>query len=265
MQIKAGAVGLTCQKLGEAEVFADAGVGDDMLITFNVVGAGKTGRLMDLAERVARLSVVADNETVLAGLSVAARARNRELPVLIECDSGFGRNGVQTPPDALALARLAERLPGIRFGGLMVFPNEAPRTQSLLSEAVRLFAAEDMPIPALSGGGAPSLKSLADYPMMTVHRAGTYVFNDVMMLHSGVADWTDCAMHVRATVVSCPTEDRAIIDAGSKVLTREQVLRREFRSRRRVSGRHRCQPVGGARHDRPFKLAFAAEGRRGRK
>ena len=85
-----------------------------------------------------------------------------------------------------------------------------------------------MPLPVLSGGGTPSLNSLADYPMMTEHRAGTYVYNDVMMVHSGVATWDDCAMHVRATVVSRPTEDRAIVDAGSKVLTREQYYVQNF-------------------------------------
>lgn len=96
MQVAAGASGLTCQKLGEAEVFIDAGVTDDILISFNIVGPQKTGRLMDLSERIGRLAVVADNDTVLEGLSQAARARGRTVPVLIECDGGFGRNGVQT-------------------------------------------------------------------------------------------------------------------------------------------------------------------------
>src|SRR3954469_15640192 len=97
MQIAAGASGLTCQKLGEAEVFIDAGVTDDLLITFNIVGSTKTERLMDLSGRIRRLAVVADNEVVLKGLSDAARAHSRTVPVLVECDGGFGRNGVQTP------------------------------------------------------------------------------------------------------------------------------------------------------------------------
>ena len=132
MQIEAGAAGITCQKVGEAEVFAASGVADDILITFNIVGDAKVGRLMDLAEAVPRLSVVADNEIVLDGLSAGARRRGRELPVLVECDTGFGRNGVQTPAQALELARAAERLPGLRFAGLMVFPNTAPRHARLL-------------------------------------------------------------------------------------------------------------------------------------
>jgi D-serine deaminase-like pyridoxal phosphate-dependent protein len=228
MQIEAGAVGLTCQKLGEAEVFTDAGVADDLLITFNIIGDAKTGRLMDLAERVKRLAVVADNEIVLGGLSAAARSRGRELPVLIECDTGFGRNGVQTPAAALDLAKMAIKLPGLSFEGLLVFPNTAPRTLEFFYAAIALFAASGIALPVRSGGGTPALSALADYPMMTEHRAGTYVYNDVMMVHSGVATWSDCAMHVRTTVVSRPTEDRAIVDAGSKMLTREQYYVQNF-------------------------------------
>jgi D-serine deaminase-like pyridoxal phosphate-dependent protein len=228
MQMEAGAVGLTAQKLGEAEVFIDAGVTDDLLITFNIVGSAKTGRLMDLSERIRRLAVVADNEAVLRGISEAARSRGRDVPVLIECDGGFGRNGVQSPEMALELARLAGKLPSLMFDGLLVFPNTAPRTKEFFTRAMSLFKAAGIPLPVLSGGGTPALLNLADYPMMTEHRAGTYVYNDVMMVHSGVATFDDCAMHVRTTVVSRPTEDRAIIDAGSKVLTREQYYVKNF-------------------------------------
>ena len=228
MQMAAGAVGITCQKLGEAEVFIDAGVADDILITFNIVGEAKTERLMDLARRVRRLAVVADNETVLAGLSAAARRYGIELPVLVECDGGFGRNGVQSPREALDLARLAGRLAHLRFDGLMVFPNTAPRTQQFFAAAISLFGEAGVPLPTVSGGGTPALLTLGDFPMMTEHRAGTYVYNDVMMMHSGVATLDDCAMHVRATVVSRPTEDRAVVDAGSKVLTREKYYVQNF-------------------------------------
>ena len=228
MQMKAGAVGITCQKLGEAAAFIDAGICDDILITFNIVGEAKTERLMDLASRVKRLAVVADNETVLRGLSASARRASHDLPVLIECDTGFGRNGVQTPDGALDLARLAEKLPNLRFEGLMVFPNTAPRTLDFFTRAIETFGAAGISLPVLSGGGTPGLNALADYPMMTEHRAGTYVYNDVMMVHSKVATWDECALHVRTTVVSRPTDDRAIVDAGSKVLTREQYYVKHF-------------------------------------
>src|SRR5438477_6720428 len=73
MQMKAGAIGITCQKLGEVEVFADAGVCDDILLTYNIVGDAKTEHLMALAARVPKLMVVADNEVVVRGISEAAR------------------------------------------------------------------------------------------------------------------------------------------------------------------------------------------------
>jgi D-serine deaminase-like pyridoxal phosphate-dependent protein len=228
MQMQAGAIGLTCQKLGEAEVFIDAGVCDDYLLTYNIIGERKTDRLMHLASRVKRLAVVADNEIVLTGLSQAGLRHGRDVPLLIECDTGFGRNGVQTPEAARELARYAMNMPRIRFEGLMTFPNKAPGTGDFLSRAIALFAEDGISLPVISGGGTPALLTLGDFPMLTEHRAGTYVYNDVMMVHSGVATLDDCAMHVRATVVSTPTADRAIVDAGSKVLTREQYYVKNF-------------------------------------
>ncbi len=227
-QIEAGAIGIACQKLGEVEVFVDAGVADDILLTFNIVGETKTDRLMELAARVGRLAVVADNEAVVRGLSEAGVRHGRDVPLLIECDTGYGRNGVQSPEAARALARIATSLPRIRFEGLMTFPNKAPATNDFMARAIALFEEDGIPLPVISGGGTPALLTLADFPMMTEHRAGTYVYNDVMMVSSGFASWDECAMYVRATVVSVPTPDRAIIDAGSKVLTREQYFVKDF-------------------------------------
>src|SRR2546428_5677861 len=123
LQMAAGAQGITCQKLGEVEVFTDAGVADDVLLTFNVLGRAKLERLLALAGRLRRLAVVFDNEVVARGLAEAARAAGSEIPFLVECDTGFGRNGVQTPEAALDLARTAMRLGGLRFEGPMTFPN----------------------------------------------------------------------------------------------------------------------------------------------
>ncbi len=228
MQIAAGASGITCQKLGEVEVFVDAGIADDILVTYNILGEVKTDRLMELSLRVKRLAVVADNEIVLRGLSEAGVRHGRDVPVLIECDGGIGRNGVQTPEAAQALAQMATNLPRIRFEGLMVFPNKGPETAAFMNKALELIRADGIAVPVVSGGGSPALMTLADFPMMTEHRAGTYVYNDLMMVDAGAASLDDCAMHVRATVVSMPTEDRAIIDAGSKVLTRDQYTLSNF-------------------------------------
>jgi D-serine deaminase-like pyridoxal phosphate-dependent protein len=228
LQMAAGAVGITCQKLDEVDIFTDAEVADDILLTFNIVGVNKTDRLMELSARVRRLAVVADNEAVVRGLSEAGVRHGRDVPLLIECDTGFGRNGVQSPEAARALGRFAMNMPRIRLEGLMTFPNKAPATNDFLVRAIELFVADGIDLAVISGGGTPALLTLGDFPMMTEHRAGTYVYNDRMMMQAGVASLADCAMHVRATVVSVPTPDRAIVDAGSKVLTREQYTVKDF-------------------------------------
>ena len=119
-QIAAGAKGVTVQKLGEAEVMADHGIAD-LLLTFNVVGASKLERLAALVRRTA-IKVVADNSLILEGLSYAAKRGGRSLGVLVECDTGAGRNGVQTPVAALELARVVAATPGLDFAGLMTYP-----------------------------------------------------------------------------------------------------------------------------------------------
>ena len=228
MQIAAGAVGITCQKLGEVEVFVDAGAADDILVTYNIIGDAKAERLMHLSKRVRRLAVVLDNEVVARGLSAAARRHDGDVRFLIECDTGMGRNGVQNPEEAFGLAQLAMNLPHMHFEGLMTFPNSFPKTNEFFERALKLFSDAGIPVPVVSGGGSPALKNVEKFPMMTEHRAGTYVYNDVMMVTAGAAAWEDCAMQVRLTVVSRPTADRATLDAGSKVLTSDQYFLKDY-------------------------------------
>jgi D-serine deaminase-like pyridoxal phosphate-dependent protein len=222
MQMEAGAIGITCQKLGEAEVFADAGVADDILLTYNVIGAAKAERLAALVRRLGRMAVVLDSETVARGLSEAGLRHGVDIRFLVECDTGAGRNGVQSPQAALDLARSAMRLPAMRFEGLMTYPTGKPETRLWLERALQLFGGAGIPVPVVSGGGSPALGKVGEFPMLTEYRAGTYIYNDVMQVTAGAATWNDCAMTVRTTVVSRPTDDRAILDAGSKVMTYEQ-------------------------------------------
>lgn len=222
MQIAAGAVGLTCQKLGEAEVFADSGATDDILLTFNIVGEAKTDRLAALIKKLKRMTVVLDNEVVARGLSDAGVKHNVDVRFMVECDTGFGRNGVQSPQAALDLVKAVLAMPRMKFAGLMTFPLKAPDTANFLNEAISLFDKAGIDLPAVSGGGTPAMLDIKKFPMLTEHRAGTYVYNDAMMVTSGIAEWKDCALTVRATVVSRPTPTRVILDAGSKILTYEQ-------------------------------------------
>jgi len=222
MQMAAGAMGITCQKLGEVEVFVDAGVADDILLTYNILGRAKTDRLMALIRRAPGITVALDNEVVARELSEAGVRHGLDVRFLVECDTGFGRTGVQTPEAAVELARRADRLPKMQFRGLMTFPNREPTTREFFERALALFAGAGIPVPVVSGGGTPTIFTAQNIPMLTEHRAGTCVFNDAMVVSSGTATWDNCAMRVRATVVSRPADGRAILDAGTKVLTSDQ-------------------------------------------
>jgi D-serine deaminase-like pyridoxal phosphate-dependent protein len=228
LQMAAGAIGITCQKLGEVEVFADARVADDVLLTYNVLGRPKLERLMAQARRLPRLTVALDSEPVARGLSEAAAAAGVDLGFVVECDTGMGRTGVQTPEAAYDLARAAMRLPRMHFQGLMTFPNRDPDSRLFFERALARFAGAGVPVPVVSGGGTPALMTLDRFPMLTEHRAGTCVFNDAMVVAVGGAGWDDCAMRVRTTVVSRPTAERAVLDAGSKVLTSDQYFMKGY-------------------------------------
>jgi D-serine deaminase-like pyridoxal phosphate-dependent protein len=218
-QLEAGAVGLNCQKVTEAEVFADAGF-DDILITYNILGAAKLARLKALNARVAKLAVVADSETTIAGLAATFDAE-KPLTVLIECDTGGKRCGVQTPEVAVALAEKIAAAPGLRFGGIMTYPSVggAEQVETFMARTIVLLAEKGLECPVRSSGGSPDLFFAHRVPSATEHRAGTYVYNDRSMVRAGHCSNDDLAMHILATVVSRPAPDRAVLDSGSKALT----------------------------------------------
>lgn len=218
-QEAAGAKGINCQKLTEAEAFADAGF-DDILITYNLLGAARLQRLKTLNARVARLQVVADSAATVDGLAAAMTA-DRPLTVLVECDTGGGRCGVQTPEEAAELATRIAAAPALRFGGLLTYPaaGGAERVEAFLKATMGLLSARRLDCPIRSNGGSPDLWKAHLVPSATEHRAGTYVYNDRSMVRAGECARGDLAMHVLATVVSRPTPTRAILDAGSKALT----------------------------------------------
>ncbi|MGC1376489.1 MAG: D-TA family PLP-dependent enzyme [Anaerolineales bacterium] len=216
MQMDAGAVGITCQKLSEAEVMADAGF-TDIFLPYNILGAAKLSRLMALAAKIT-LSVTADSEFVARGLSGAAQQAGLTLTVLVECDMGAYRCGVQSPQQAADLARLIAGLPGLHFGGLMTYPT-SDRLDDFACATRALLAADGLAIKRVSGGGTPTMWKAHTHPELTEHRAGIYVYGDRLTLGSGAVRPEDCALLVLTTVVSRPTPERGIIDAGSKTLS----------------------------------------------
>ncbi len=217
-QMALGAVGITAQKLGEAEAMADGGI-PDIFLPYNILGNRKLARLQALAGRV-RLSVTTDSLVTLAGYARSFTDPATPLTVLVECDTGANRCGVQTAAEAVALARAIAAEPGLRFGGLMVYPRRGgvADTQGWLSGAVAALTLANLPPPVVSTGGTPDMLRAAEVSHATEHRPGTYIYNDRMQVGWGHGAWDDCALNVLATVVSRPTPTRAILDAGSKAL-----------------------------------------------
>jgi D-serine deaminase-like pyridoxal phosphate-dependent protein len=219
MQVAAGAKGITCQKLGEAEVMVDGGL-DDILISYNLLGEEKMARLGALSRRAA-ITVAADNPTVIADLPKAAEVAGRPLGVVIECDTGRKRAGVETAKEAIELARLIKERPTLRFEGFLFYPTETswPQTQKFFNDAARGLKELGLSARVVSTGGTPNLPNMGKLEGATEHRAGTYIFNDRMMLACGAATPEDCALNVFTTVVSRAAPERGILDAGAKTLT----------------------------------------------
>ncbi|WP_374629622.1 D-TA family PLP-dependent enzyme [Pannonibacter indicus] len=221
MQLAAGAAGITCQKVSEAEaMIAGSAAVTDVLITYNIVGTEKLAHLKALATKV-KLSVVADSQAVADGLARIFQDGPQPLTVLVECDTGANRCGVVSPAVAADLAAHIHRSPGLVFGGLMTYPPAGGEVavERFMAEAKARIEAQDIAVPVITSGGTPSMMHAAEAPVTTEYRPGTYVYNDRSLVTRGVCGWDDCALTVLATVVSVPAPNRAIIDAGSKTLT----------------------------------------------
>jgi D-serine deaminase-like pyridoxal phosphate-dependent protein len=214
-QVELGAAGVTCQTLGEAEAMADAGIGD-VLLPGNVVGARKLERLSRLLGR-ARVTVAVDDERVAEGLADVGDG----LTILVECDTGHGRSGVQTPQRAAGLAKAIASTDGLRFGGFLTYP-APPGARAFLADAVDRCGLE---VETVSAGGTPAMWDAGELrPVVTEYRAGTYAFHDRATVAAGAATLDDVALTVCATVVSRPAPGRAIVDAGSKALSSDRCV-----------------------------------------
>lgn len=219
IQLHLGACGITVQKLGEAEIMAEAGIGD-ILIAYNIIGQRKLTRLINLA-RQTKLTLVADNEFCITQLNTAAASNNINLDLLIECDTGFKRNGLANPEQVLQLAQTIVSSSNLRFKGLMTYPPSGARKEvsALLSNLRMVLEGNGIPVQTISSGGTRDLFLEEGLEGITEYRAGTYIFNDRIILEKGSCQLRNCAARVLTTVVSKPTEDRIILDAGSKALT----------------------------------------------
>lgn len=229
IQLDAGARGLTVATLREAEVMAE--LTPDLLLAYPPVGAAKLSRLVALPAAV-DLKVALDAHEVLAPLAQAAAAAHRTLGVLVEMDMGLGRVGVQDSEALVRLARAAASTEGVTFRGMMFYPGHIRMHEeeqgSLLSDvAARVADALDALRSAgldpeiVSGGSTPTLHRSHEIPGMTEIRSGSCIFYDREALDVGVADRSEVAYTVLATVVSTAVPGKAVVDAGSKALAKE--------------------------------------------
>jgi D-serine deaminase-like pyridoxal phosphate-dependent protein len=238
LQIRAGAVGIQVAKLGEAEVFAHAGIAD-IFVGYPLVGAQKIARLIQLLEETnATISVAADSLEVALPIAEAAVAAGVQVPLLIEVDTGLRRLGVQPGQAALDLARKLTKLNGIELTGLFTHEGHVytqaqsakekrAMTQAAcaaVAETAQRIRADGVPLTTVSVGSSGTFRFAVECENVTEVRPGTYVFNDLSQLLQGAATPTDIAAFVIATVVGRPEVSRAVIDAGSKVLTSDRLL-----------------------------------------
>jgi len=219
-QVELGAKGITCQKLGEAEVMIDAGL-DDVLISYPLIGAAKADRLAALSRR-AKMRVAVDSVLAVETVAAAARESNVPIGVLVEFDSGNRRTGVVSVEEALALAIAIEKSPGLRFDGLMTYPS-TEATAAFVADARDSFSKAGIAIAMVSGGGTPNAWQAHRIAGLTEVRVGTYIYHDRATVAAGAAGFDECALHLHATVISRPTADRAVIDAGSKSLSSDGI------------------------------------------
>ena len=231
-QLAAGAiVGMTCAKLGEAEVLADAGC-RDILIANQVVGQAKVARLVALADRLDRIRVAVDAIDQACAIAEAARTAGVEVGLLVEVDIGMNRCGVQPGDAALDLARQILDLDGVTFDGLQAYEGHLvavadrdERRQRVCQDMAaavatrRLIEAAGIPVRIVSGGSTSTYDVTGTIEGIDEIQAGTYPTMDAM--YEKLTPEFDVALSVAARVISRPKKDIAVLDVGAKGLGHE--------------------------------------------
>jgi D-serine deaminase-like pyridoxal phosphate-dependent protein len=228
-QIEAGAIGVCCAKIGEAEVFVEAGI-ENIRVPYPVhpSNADRVLRLIDRAD----ISIIVDDESVARGWAERIHRADRELDVLVKVDVGFHRCGVDpSAPDVVErIVRIAD-LRGLHFRGLLSHAGHSYLAGStddikriaiteieLLGNLADQLRTRGVGVDEISVGSTPSARFIALQPGATEMRPGNYVFFDRTQVGLGSATFDECAMSIIATVVSHPAADRLILDCGAKTL-----------------------------------------------
>ncbi len=230
LQEERGAVGICCQKVGEAEAFVAAGI-RDVLVTNEIVGEKKQQRLARLAQD-AKIGVLADDAASVLHLGAAARAAGVAIDVLVEIDVGAQRCGVLPGAPALAIAQAIARTPGLVFRGLHAYhgaaqhlrkPDERKaaiaRAVAFAQETKALIESAGIACGTVTGAGTGTWQHERDSGVYTEIQPGSYVFMDADYHRNALAPdehHFEQSLYVLATVMSTPARNRAIVDAGLK-------------------------------------------------
>ena len=229
-QVAAGAVGVCCQKVSEAEAMVAGGIGD-VLVSNEVVGAPKLARLAELARR-ARLGVCVDDPTNVAALEAACAAAGSSLDVYVEVDVGARRCGVAPGAPALELAGAVARCGHLAFAGLQAYHGAAQHLRPMAERRAAIaqaaaavretrarIEAAGIACPRVTGAGSGSFMFEIESGAFDEIQPGSYVFMDADYARN---EWQaplprfEHALFVLATVMSRPTPERAVVDAGLK-------------------------------------------------
>lgn len=231
-QMAHGAIGVCCQKVSEAEVQVEGGV-PDVLVSNEVVGRQKLERLAALT-RQARISICTDNIANVKDLAAAASKLGVRLDTRVEIDVGAGRCGIRPGDEAVALAQAVAREPSLRFVGLQAYQGRAQHIRSyderrqLIARASELAADTrdrlkrvGLACEVIGGAGTGTFEFEAGSGVYTELQAGSYIFMDADYARNKVAggkvfDTFEHALFVLAAVMSVPTREQAVVDAGLK-------------------------------------------------
>ncbi len=228
MQIAAGAAGVMVAKLGEAEVMSNAGI-KNIAIANQIVQEQKIKDLADLC-RHNEISVAVDSPMVVERMDNIAAREGININAMVEVDVGMGRCGVSPGKPALEMTKKVSESKHLTFRGLMGYEgmaayiksfkerkNECHRCYNKLVKTARLIEKEGYEVEVVSAGATTSFSIAAEYPGITEIEAGSYVFMDLAHKMEGVP--FDYALYVLTTVISKPSNDRAIIDGGLKTFS----------------------------------------------
>ena len=228
MQLDAGAIGITCAKVSEAEVLVAAGI-ENIFIANQITGFRKIERLVCLA-RQNQVAVIVDDGNNVDDLSDAMEEVGKGLNVLVEIDVGMHRCGVDSAPAAIALARRIDKAPGLRFGGLMGYeghavmqPDLSIRKRVVQHAMTKLLGIKQMiedgglRVHTVSAGGTGTYAITGNISGVTEVQAGSYITMDGS--YKKICPEFGCALTLLASVISVPSRNRVVLDCGTKSLS----------------------------------------------